>query len=171
MILLVTIVYYIYICKSTLVKNIIYCFLFLSICLLSFQQTYALSVGGGEMYYKYLGAGNYKITVVLYFDCSTIDTVNMDSTKPIVRVYKDSTTLYTADSLILEDKAFAGPVCVADTDSTTCTSVSYTLQGVRRYVYSKVFNLGSLHSSKWRFYYAGGLLRAGATGRPRVLRT
>ena len=122
----------------------------------SLGTTYATHLYGGEMYYTHITGSRYKVTMVLYGDCSASSSVfnALYTARPVVQVYNGTTLFRT---MLLNVEAGAGtevtPVCPLSLDSTTCKGGS--IPGVRRFSYSDTVSLSA--SSSWRFRSTGSL--------------
>lgn len=121
-----------------------------------YGTSFATHLYGGELYYTHITANSYRVTMVLYGDCSAGTSVfsALYTAKPVVQVY-NGTSLFRTMNLNVE--AGAGtevtPVCPLSLDSTTCKGGK--IPGVRRFSYSDTITLSA--SSSWRFRSTGSL--------------
>ncbi len=116
---------------------------------------------GGDLTYAHVSGLTYKITLVLYGDCSTSGMSILSTATPQICIYEGPTSAATL-ALSFVSSAEVTPLCVGDTS--TCVDPLSTTSGVKRFVYSYTYTLPHT-SSVWRFIFDGNLGVAGAAGR------
>jgi gliding motility-associated-like protein len=134
-------------------------FLGLVLLLLSFAKANANHLFGGEIFYTNVSGNTYKITLVLYGDCSTTSITAFDAlptATPVVEVYNGTSLVST---LTLTAQAGSGvnvsPVCPDEINNTTCTPFG-TLPGVKKFIYATTYTLSGT-SANWKFRTTGDL--------------
>lgn len=123
------------------------------------QQANASHVVGADLYYTWVSGLTYKITVVLYGDCGPASAgafASLPSGSPAVCVMNGTTTIGTINLRIENPTAGVEitPVCATDRARTQCTSTSYTIPGIKKFVYSLNYTL-PYESASWRFIFKG----------------
>ncbi len=121
-------------------------------------SSYATHIVGAELRYKWISGLTYQVSVYLYGDCgSTSGSFSLlPSSTPQVCIYNGS-TLYTTILLgtpIPSTGTEVSPVCPDSLAYTQCTSLSYTIPGVKKFVCTGTVTLPST-SAVWRFIYDG----------------
>lgn len=122
---------------------------------------------GGEIFYTNVSGNTYKVTVVLYGDCSSTSQAFpiLGSATPKVEVYNGSSLITT---LTLTAQPGSGinvsPVCPDEVNNTTCTP-NGTLPGIKKFIYAANVTLSG-PSANWKFRTNGDLgnSQAGRTG-------
>lgn len=148
---------------------------FLSCCflLLAFgpATVRANHVMGGELTYSLLSSGTggdtYRVKLTLFADCASAATTTafaaLPTATPQVSVLNNN-SLFASLSLTC-DLSQSGmeitPVCPAQQDSTKCTSLTYTIPGVVKYVYTADVVLTAA-SANWKFAFDGQLINSSA---------
>lgn len=131
-------------------------------------RSIASHIVGADMYYTHMTGDTYKITVVLYGDCGPSSTGAfglLPSGSPEVCVYDGGTNIATL-TLAIEAPTTGTeitPVCAADAGSTQCTNTSFTIPGIKKFVYSTTYTF-PYTSSVWRFIFDGNY-GSGSAGR------
>ncbi len=125
---------------------------------------------GMDLNYQWLRDSTYTITLVVYGDCSSGSAASLSSlpsASPQICIFKRDTSV-TNISLTIQAPTTGTnvtPVCTADTGLTQCTNTSYTLSGIREFVYTGTYTLPS-RSQYWRFRFNGDMGSVGvAAGR------
>ena len=136
------------------------------ICFLLFLPvsitSYANHLVGMDFYYTWVSGNTYKITLIAYGDCGSAATTSafaaLSTNAPEVYIYNGSTYLATINLAIQPPSAGVEitPVCPADILLTQCTNLSYTIPGIKKFVYSATYTLPTT-SSAWRFLFTGQL--------------
>jgi hypothetical protein len=128
--------------------------------LLFTANTFASHIVAAELRYRWLSGLTYEVSVYLYGDCGPVSRssfVSLPASKPQVCIFNGSTSV-TSINLSISDTALCGttiaPPCATTTDSTTCTSLSYAIPGIRKFIYTGTVTLPT-GSSQWRFIYTG----------------
>jgi len=134
--------------------------LVVSIILLSANiSCYATHIFGVDLFYDQTGTNTYQISLVVYGDCSGVPVFyDLPTSTPTVYIYNGS-SLYTTVTLAIQPPIYGievTPVCPADSDLTTCHSLSYTIPGIKKFVYTYTITLPS-ESVDWRFLFEGNM--------------
>jgi gliding motility-associated-like protein len=128
-------------------------------------RSYATHIFGVDLYYTHVAGLTYKINLVMYGDCAGAAFPTFPSSVPVINIYNGA-TLVTSVNLAIQAPT-AGievtPVCPADAGLTTCTNTSFTIPGVKKFVYSANVTLTGT-STVWRFLFQG-VLGASSAGR------
>lgn len=128
--------------------------LLLAICLLfSFAPSYASHIAGGEIYYQWISGYTYKVSVVIYADCSGSVYYTLGTSALKLNIY-NADTLYSTDTLQLQSITPINTTCTTDSSNTTCHGG--TLLGLSNALFSDTITLPG-PSDKWEFYYYGDL--------------
>ncbi len=141
---------------SVSVRSLLLSGLFL---LMSYGSSYATHIFAEDLRYTWVSGNTYTIEVIVYANCGGSAYPTLGSSRPIVCTFNGSTLFHT-DTLTLrtsDSGSNVTQVCPADLDSTTCTNLTYTLQGTARFFYSKTITLSGA-SALWRFrcgHFAG----------------
>lgn len=124
---------------------------------------------GGELFYTYVSGNTYKITMIMYGDCSGSAAAfqGLTTATPQIQVYNGATLVQT---LVLTSQPGSGvnvsPVCPDEANNTTCNGG--TLPGVKKFIYAANITL-STTSANWRFRSLGDLLNNTVTGRSNAI--
>ncbi|MBS1645590.1 MAG: gliding motility-associated C-terminal domain-containing protein [Bacteroidetes bacterium] len=138
----------------------------LALCLLlGATQVRASHIYGADFFYEYLFGNTYKVSLVVYYDCSGNAFSNTFGSTPRVLVRKNG---MSAGTIFLQqegDEEEVTPVCTAEKANTACQNVTNPLPGVMRIKYSGTYTLNGL-SSNWVFRFegdmgSGGVAQAG----------
>ncbi len=146
------------------------------ICLIAIMLTCSAAnashVVGIDLSYKWISGDNYKITLMVYGDCgpsSSSAFSTLRNAAPDICVY-DAGRYITTLTLHIDTPGNPRngkeitPVCPSDTSHTQCTNPSYTIPGIKRFVY--VGNYTVPHTSHfWRFQFNSYMGSASGTGR------
>ena len=145
--------------------------LIFSVVLLSQFRLYASHVMGAELFYTHVSGNTYKITCVVYGDCSPAAAAGFSTfptSQPQVCVYDASiSTSSPVATLSLPIQApdsgiEATTLCPGDTSQ--CFNPASPIPGVMKFVYSG--NVTLPHASTlWLFVYTGGMGPGSAAGR------
>lgn len=131
-------------------------------------SSFASHIVGADLNYKWISGNTYQVRVVLYGNCGSAALTSSFSTlqisTPQVCVYNGSTLFTTLTCTINAPSCGVEitPVCPADSALTQCTNTSYTIPGIKQYVYTATVTLPST-SRDWRFVYTSN---NGSTARP-----
>lgn len=135
-------------------KRIILC----TLCLFfsSLLSSYASHVIGGRIGYTHVSDSTYKVTLVIYTDCTGNSLLLSDMQGMSPNVWASTDTVKRLVQLTI-DTALSGvplmPPC-AQPLVDQCTSLTSLIPGFRKYVYSANFTLLSA-AKNWRFLYDG----------------
>ncbi len=131
--------------------------LFLLILLSAFRAE-ATHIFGIDLYYTWVTGNTYTIHLVVYGDCSGGAFSSLPSSVPEIDLYNGN-TLVSSYNLALQAPT-AGievtPVCPADLDSTTCTSLAHPIPGIKKFVYTSNITVTG-PSAVWRFLFTGNM--------------
>ncbi len=152
--------------KRTL--SLVFTIVFLFISLGSF----ASHIVGADLFYTYVSGSTYKITFVAYGDCGPASAsifAQLPNARPQICIYDAGTYVATVNLKIdTPTNPYTGkeitPVCPADSTSTQCTNTSFSIPGIKKFVYTGTYTLPRT-SHFWRFIFDGGM---GATGAGRA---
>ena len=145
--------------------------LFLSF-ILTCRVAHASHIVGADLFYTHVSGSTYKITFVAYGDCgpaSSSSFATLPDAQPLICIYNGATYV-TSISLTIDTPAtpYAGheitPVCPADTGLTQCTSTSYSIPGIKKFVYTGTYDVPST-SHYWRFLFTGSMGSSSGAGR------
>ncbi len=117
---------------------------------------------GMDFFYTYVTGNTYKITLIAYGDCGSAATSAafslLPTDAPSVYIYNGST--YVSTVILSIEPPSTGveitPVCPADIALTQCTDLSYTIPGIKKFVYSTTYTVSGA-SAYWRFLFTGDL--------------
>ena len=129
------------------------------ILLTASHSTYANHLFGGELFYSHLNGNTYKVTMILYGDCSntTGSFASLPAAQPTVEVYNGTALVQT---LTLISQPGSGvdvsPVCPDEANNTKCVNINNPLPGVKKFIYAANVTL-SAPSANWRFRSNGNL--------------
>jgi gliding motility-associated-like protein len=126
--------------------------------LLSGVASKASHIVGVDLFYSYVSGNTYKITLVAYGDCAGAAFSTLPSGYPTICIYNGNVS-YSSLTLAIQAPT-AGveitPVCPADAALTQCTSLSYTIPGIKKFIYTGTYTL-PYASSTWRFIFTGDM--------------
>ncbi len=133
----------------------------LVVLLFSSLESRATHIFGCDLNYTWLHDSTYKISLVVYGDCSASGTApftGLSTATPTICIFNGSATTATTSFNLAIQAPTTGvevtPVCTADTGHTQCTSTSYTTPGVKKFVYSANYTFPS-RSTAWRIVFNG----------------
>ncbi len=126
------------------------------ILLLTSVSSYASHIVGAELTYRWVSGMDYQVTVVLYGDCSSTAGVfpTLTLVTPQVCVF-NGTTLFTTMTLsrpVPVCGTEVTPVCPDSIAYTTCSSLAYSIPGIKKFVCTGTVTLSG-PSANWRFVY------------------
>lgn len=145
--------------------RLIYCWISLFLMTLCcFNTANASHIYGGELLYKHLQGDTYQINLVLYGDCQGRIFDSLKVSTPEVTVFRNN-NFNTAFQLFENTslRAEVTPVCDKDKDNTSCKSITNTIPGVTRFVYSNTVDLPP--ATNWRIAFQGQMSVASQAGR------
>ena len=127
---------------------------------------------GMDMKYTHISGSTYQIICAVYGDCSSTTFGNLFGSTPLVSLFDGTTnvdciTLYpipTSDSVFNIAKII---MCPADSNNTTCTNPSSSIQGIEKFTFSATYTL-PYASHTWRFVFSGDLGNS-AAGRSKAI--
>ncbi len=141
-------------------------FTLLTVLMLCAYSGFATHIFGGELFYTYQSGNQYKVTLIIYGDCSGSAFPNLQGATPLVDVYNGS-TLYTTITLSQEGPGVeVSPVCPSQLNNTTCKGGS--VPGVKRYIYSSFINIPFV-STDWKFQFNGTMSGSTSSGRSNAI--
>jgi gliding motility-associated-like protein len=136
-------------------KRILIAFLLI----LGFARANASHILGGEIFYTYVSGTTYRVSMILYGDCSGVATTfaALSTATPEVQIYNGTaliTTLYLQPQL--GSGVNVSPVCPDEINNTNCTP-NGTLPGVKKFIYATNYTLNTT-SANWKFRFTGMLI-------------
>jgi gliding motility-associated-like protein len=106
----------------------------------------------------------YKVSLVIYGDCSGAIFPTLDGATPTVFLLNNGFG-YSSFNLVQDGPGVeVTPVCAAQQNYTTCKTPPGTVPGVTRYIYSLAVNVPYL-STNWLFRFAGTMGNSSQAGR------
>ncbi|MBC7552730.1 MAG: gliding motility-associated C-terminal domain-containing protein [Taibaiella sp.] len=138
--------------------------LILLLLIFSVSSSFANHIVGADLFYTHVSGNRYKITFIAYADCGPASATAfalLPSARPQICIY-NAGSLVGNISLTIDtpNTPLAGleitPVCPADTDATQCTNTAYSIPGIKKFVYTGIYNL-PYTSAFWRFIFDGGM--------------
>jgi gliding motility-associated-like protein len=129
-------------------------------------HSYASHIFGVDLFYTHVSGNTYTINLVIYGDCSGAAFPSLSTSTPVIDIYNGATYV-TAVTLAVQAPATGvevTPVCPADSALTTCHSLTYTIPGVKKFVYSANVTLTTT-STVWRFLFLGNMGGTSSAGR------
>ena len=132
------------------------------------QGAYANHIVGMDLNYTWVSGNTYKITLVAYGDCGDVGGAfaALPTATPQIGIFNTGT--YVACFNLAIESPSSGvrttPVCVRDTDSTTCTSLSYSIPGIKKFTYSGNYTFPST-SHCWQIVFNGYMSTSSFAGR------
>ncbi len=146
-------------------------FLTLSILLIC-ATSFGSHIVGADLFYTHVSGNTYKITFVAYGDCGPASAgsfATLPSGRPLICIY-DGATSVSNISLTIDTPANPlngheiTPVCPSDSANTQCTNSSYTIPGIKKFVYTGTYTV-PYASHLWRFLFTGSMGGASGAGR------
>ena len=140
----------------------LYCFL--PLLLLLATRASATHIYGADFYYTYISGTSYKVTLVIYGDCSGQNFPYLSGATPTVTIYNTGTQ--TQSFLLHQDgpPLEVTPVCPSQINNTACKTTNTTIPGVMRFIYDANVNLGGT-SANWLFRFNGDMGNNSFSGR------
>ena len=119
-----------------------------------------------DLFYTWVSGNTYKITLIAYANCGSAGAGSaydaLSTNTPAVYIYNGSTYINTIRLAI--QAPITGveitPVCPADLLLTQCTNTSYTIPGIKKFVYTANYTLPAT-STVWRFLFTGDMTGTG----------
>jgi hypothetical protein len=156
----------------TTMKHKLRLLLILSCVLLISISTQASHIVGADLFYTHISGNNYKITFVAYADCgpaSSTAFATLPVSRPEICIFNGN-TFVTSINLNIDTptNSYGGteitPVCPRDSANTQCTNPTFTIPGIKKFVYTGTYTVPS-RSSNWRFIYNGTNTGGAGAGR------
>lgn len=132
--------------------------------LIACTRTYATHIFGGELLYEYVSGNTYRVTLTIYGDCSGNAFPTLNNSSPRVYLEDDAFTLSTITLYQQGPGIEVSPVCPDEINNTKCKSMSKTLPGVMKYVYSNTVDI-IVKSDKLKFTFTGEMGTGTSAGR------
>ncbi len=134
-------------------------FLFCTMLLLLGTSVYASHVVGVDLFYTWQSGNTYKVTLIVYGDCGPASASafsTLPTATPNICIYDGNTNIDNFNLAIQPPSAGVEitPVCPADVALTQCTNTSYSIPGIKKFVYSGTYTL-PYTSAVWRFVFIG----------------
>ncbi len=129
------------------------------ILLLVSEGAYASHVVGVDLFYTWVSGSTYKITLIVYGDCgpaSSSSFSTLPDATPQICIYDGNTSIASLTLGIQppSNGVEITPVCPADINLTQCTNTSYTIPGIKKFVYTGNYTV-PYASAVWRFLFLG----------------
>ena len=143
--------------------------LFLLVSLLVTTGSYANHILGMDLYYTWVTGNTYKITMVIYGDCSPASNSGgafsaLPTDQPQICIFRGNTNVGTI-SLNIEAPTHGvdiTPVCASQVGLTQCENPNSTIPGIMKFVYSANYTLPApTVSDAWQFAFFGQLGNGG----------
>lgn len=116
----------------------------------------ASHIYGADFFYEYVSGNNYKVSLVVYYDCSGSAFANIAGSRPSVTVKKNGMAVGTITLTQEGAEVEVTPVCPAEKANTACNNPVNPLPGVMRITYSGYYNVTST-STNWVFSFTGNM--------------
>jgi gliding motility-associated-like protein len=125
---------------------------------------------GADLFYTHVSGNTYNITMVIYADCSGSAFPNLPGSIPQIVIFNGSTQVAVIGLPIVAPSSGVEvtPVCPAQINNTTCVSLTGTVPGVKKFVYSSSYTLSG-PSNNWRFHFNGDLSGGNQAGRSNTI--
>ncbi|MBC7554302.1 MAG: hypothetical protein H7257_10010, partial [Taibaiella sp.] len=120
---------------------------------------------GIDLNYTWLRDSTYKITLVVYGDCSPAASTAsafalLPSATPQICIYRGGATTASANLTLSIESPSTGvevtPVCADSAGHTQCSSTSSAIPGIKKFTYSTNYTFPS-RSTAWRIIFNGAL--------------
>jgi gliding motility-associated-like protein len=116
---------------------------------------------GMDFFYTYVSGNTYKITLIAYADCASSSLASygaLSTNTPAIYIYNGDSYISTINLSVQPPSTGVEitPVCPADLALTQCTSLSYTIPGIKKFVYSANYTVSG-PSPVWRFLFTGDM--------------
>lgn len=127
----------------------------------STTSSFASHILGMDLYYTWVSGNTYKITAILYGDCSPSSYTafsTLPSSSPQICIYRGTTYITTIGLNIQAPTSGVDitPVCPSEVGHTQCENSSSTIPGIKKFVYSANYTLPApVTSNCWQFLYIG----------------
>jgi gliding motility-associated-like protein len=120
--------------------------------------SFASHIVGGDIYYTWISGNTYRVTVVLYGDCGPLSAAvfaSLPTGAPQVCLYNGSTYVSTITCAIQAPSAGVEitPVCPDSLAKTQCTNTSFSIPGIKKFVYTSPNVVLPGTSANWRFIF------------------
>ena len=129
--------------------------------LISTTSSFASHILGMDLYYTWVSGNTYKITAILYGDCSPSSYTafsTLPSSSPQICIYRGNTYITTIGLTVQAPSSGVDitPVCPSEVGNTQCENSSSTIPGIKKFVYSANYTLPApVTSNCWQFLYIG----------------
>ena len=139
------------------------------VILLVSGSVYASHIVGVDLFYTWVSGNTYKVTLVVYGDCGPASSTafgTLPTAVPHICIKDGNTDISSIDLAIQPPSAGVEitPVCPADISLTQCTNTSFTIPGIKKFVYSGTYTV-PYTSATWRFVYLGYMGASSGAGR------
>ena len=119
-------------------------------------SSFASHIVGADLKYQWVSGNTYQVTCILYGNCGTTTGAfeTLCITHPQICIFNGG-TYYTTIACTLNAPVCGQeitPVCPSDTALTQCTNTSFTIPGIKQFVYTGTVTLPTT-SHHWRFVY------------------
>ena len=118
----------------------------------------ASHIFAADLFYTHVTGNTYKITLVIYGDCSGSSFSNLPGSTPQIDIFNGPSLITTLT--LAQEGPFNGvevtPVCPGQANNTTCVNPNGTVPGVTKFVFANTYTLSG-PSANWRFHFNGTL--------------
>jgi gliding motility-associated-like protein len=117
---------------------------------------------GMDLFYTWVSGNTYRITLIAYADCGSASTTSafaaLPTNTPEIYIYNGNSYISTINLSIQPPSGGVEitPVCPADISNTQCTNPSFTIPGIKKFVYAANYTVSG-PSPVWRFLFTGQL--------------
>ncbi len=121
---------------------------------------------GIDLYYSWVSGNTYTVYLAVYGDCSSGTFSILPSSTPQINIYNGSSFVSSINLAVQAPSSGieVTPVCPAEAGHTTCSGTSYTIPGVKKFVYAGNVTLSGT-STQWRFLFSGNMGGSSTAGR------
>src|SRR5271156_6040362 len=118
----------------------------ISLLLLS-RSAFASHIVGMDLNYAWDSGNTYKITLVAYANCSSVDSstayASLPTAHPVICIYNGGTsvTSITLNLESLDSGKEITPVCPSDSLNTQCHNLASLIPGIREYLYTGYYTV------------------------------
>lgn len=119
-------------------------------------------VVGGELLYTHLSGNDYKITLIMYAECSGGRYPYMANATPKIKIFNSSGGIH---NITLQEEVNLrediSNVCPAEANNTTCKNPTGTIPGITKFTYSAQAVLPA--DKNWQFLFTGQMDNSGVS--------
>jgi len=128
------------------------------------KGAFATHIVGVDLYYTWVAGNTYQITMAVYGDCAGASFPALSVSSPVICIYDASTSIGSINLALQAptNGVEITPVCPADSDLTQCTSLAYTIPGIKKFIFTGTYTL-PYTSATWRFLFTGNMGTSGGS--------